>query len=86
MAGSTELVQLTTVAILAASCFASAQLAGRGQGLLRAGLNMLGLGAVAYLTAGALDGVALIAAWAAEGIALDRIARRTGDQIAQLGG
>lgn len=83
--GSTELVQLTTVAILAASCFASAQLAGRGQGLLRAGLGMLGLGAIAYLTAGALDGVALIAAWAAEGIALDRIARRTGDQIAQLG-
>ncbi len=35
--GSTELVQLMTVAILAASCFASAQLAGGGRGLLRAG-------------------------------------------------
>ena len=40
---------------------------------------------LAYLTAVSLDGVALVAAWGAEALALAQIARRTRDTVAQTG-
>jgi Predicted membrane protein (DUF2339) len=83
--GGSDLAQLASAAILAGSCLASARLAEGGRPLVRMSLDVIGLGAIAYLTAGALDGPALVAAWACEAIALDQIARRTGDRVAMLG-
>jgi hypothetical protein len=48
-------------------------------------LDSLGLAALAYLTAIALDGIALPLAWAAEAGALAEIARRSKDKVATCG-
>jgi TRAP-type C4-dicarboxylate transport system permease large subunit len=51
----------------------------------RIALDSLGLLAVAYLTATALGGAALVAAWAFEGLTLAQLARHTRDDVARYG-
>ncbi len=70
---------------LAAACFVSARVAEDGRPELRLVLDSLGLAALAYLTAIALDGIALPLAWAAEAGALAQIARRSTDPVASCG-
>ena len=70
------------LAAVAAGCFVSARLTSAAARLI---LDVLGLAVVAYLTAYAIDGPALAAAWAAEAVALARIARREHDPIARAG-
>jgi uncharacterized membrane protein len=80
------LVALLSVATLAASSLASAALCSRERPAARA-LTVLGLASIAYLTADALGGAALAAAWALEGLALIRLSREgDGDDTAWLGG
>ncbi len=85
-AGPDSTVALLSISTLAASALACAHLtSGRRPGL-RGALNALGLISIAYLTAGALDGAALAAAWAVEGLALIRLTRGAGQETAWLGG
>ncbi|HKN93549.1 MAG TPA: DUF2339 domain-containing protein [Thermoleophilaceae bacterium] len=70
---------------LAAACFASARLAEDGRNGLRMTLDSLGLAALAYLTAIALDGPALAIAWAGEAGALAQLVRRSKDKVALVG-
>jgi hypothetical protein len=56
-----------------------------GRPELRIALDSLGLAALAYLTAIALDGIALPLAWAAEAGALAQIAHRSKDRVASVG-
>ena len=71
-----------SVGALAAGCLVSARLVGeRGEGW-RELLDVLGLVAVACLTALALDGTALVLAWICEVAALTVVARRWEDQLA----
>lgn len=74
-----------SVGALAAGCLVSARLVGeRGEGW-RELLDVLGLVAVACLTALALDGTALVLAWICEVAALTVVARRWEDQLAAVG-
>jgi uncharacterized membrane protein len=84
-AGSPELVSLLAVALLAASCLACGQLLGGRQRPEALVLNGLGLAAIAYLTAQALGGYQLVAAWALEAAALSRVARQADDDPARYG-
>ena len=52
----------------------------------RIGLDVVAMTGVAYLTAIALDGPALAAAWAAEAVVLATIGRREHDEVAAWGG
>lgn len=84
-AGDAQLVPLISVSLLAATSFACSRLGESGRrewGIALDGLAML---AIAYLSAGALDGSALVAAWAFEGLALARLSQRTSDQTAHYG-
>jgi len=83
--GNPQLLQLLTIATLAASCLACGRLSGPDQRSWRAALDILGLATIAYLAATALDGPSLVAAWTVEGVALAQLHRRTHDQVAQLG-
>ncbi len=76
---------LACAAILAAICVSSARLAGGERSSWRAVLDGVGLLAIAYLTAAALDGAALVAAWAAEAAALAEISTHTEDRVARTG-
>jgi uncharacterized membrane protein len=67
---------------LAAGCFVSARLAAEGHSDWRVLLDALGLAAVAYLAALALDGPQLAVAWALEAAVLAQVARQTGDKVA----
>jgi len=78
-------VGLLALAAVVASSFASARLADEGRPRLAALLDGIGLLTLAYLTAQALDGAVLAAAWAAEASALAVLARGTGDGRARLG-
>lgn len=78
-------VGLLALAAVVASTFVSARLAEEGRPRLAGLLDGIGLLTLAYLTAQALDGAALTAAWAAEASALAVLARRTGDGRARLG-
>ena len=80
-----ELVPLASVAILAATCLASARATSPARGAGRAVLDALGLLAVGYMTAATLGGPALAGAWALEAVALAEIARRTHDRVARYG-
>jgi uncharacterized membrane protein len=84
-----SLVALLSIATLAASTLAAARLSSERRPAGAAALDALGLVAIAYLTAGALDGPALSAAWAAEGLALTRIAAArssSAERTPRLGG
>ena len=74
------------VAALAAGCLVSARVAGERNEAWRIALDALGLASVAVLTALTLDGLVLVLAWTLEVVALAGIARRTGDEVAALGG
>jgi uncharacterized membrane protein len=70
------------LAALAAASFAAARLTDGAPRPLRAGLDAVALGAVAWLGALTLDPVPLALAWAAQGVALAQVWRRTGDGVA----
>ncbi|MDQ3644809.1 MAG: DUF2339 domain-containing protein [Actinomycetota bacterium] len=69
---------------LAAGCLVSGRLAQEGHPEWRSALDVLGLAALAYLTAIALDGAGLAVAWSLEAAALARLASGGRDQVAAL--
>jgi hypothetical protein len=85
MSGHPELAGVVSLATVAAGCMACAHLTekGRGAHVVLAGA---GLAAIAYLTASTLDGPGLVAAWAAEALALATLERRTQTIVARAGG
>ena len=74
-AGEGSALGAAGVAAIAATCFASGALLDRRPDW-RDLLHVVGLAALAYLAAVALDGAALVVAWAAEAAALATLARR----------
>lgn len=79
--GTVPLASAAALVGLAAACFASGRLA-EEHAELRMLLDVIGLLAVAYLTAISVDGLALVLAFAVEAVALSGIARKTGDRVA----
>ncbi len=73
---------MLAVGLLATVSFAAARVLPPSAGGYRVALNALGLLTVAYLTAIALSGTALVAAWAIEAVALAELERRTDDLVA----
>ena len=73
---------LVALAVVAAGCAVSARLAETAHPHWRTVLDGAGLAVLAYLTAVALDGAALTAAFAAEAVALGVLASRTRDAVA----
>jgi uncharacterized membrane protein len=76
---------LAALGAVAVGCFVSARLAQDGHRVWRIVLDGLGLVVVAYLSAIAFDGLALVLAWCAEAVALTRLARRSNDEVATVG-
>jgi uncharacterized membrane protein len=76
---------LAALGAVAVGCFVSARLARDGHRIWRIVLDALGLAVVAYLSAIAFDGLALVLAWSAEAVALTRLARSTKDEVATVG-
>jgi uncharacterized membrane protein len=70
------------IVVLAAACLVSGRVVGPDRLEWRAALDGLGLAALAYLTALALDGPALAFAWTAEAGALLALAHRSRDLVA----
>jgi uncharacterized membrane protein len=83
--GDAQLVALVSVSVLTATCLTSAHLVGRERPQWHSVLNALGLAAIAYLTASALTGPALVGAWCVEALALTRYARASNDAVARYG-
>jgi uncharacterized membrane protein len=79
-----ELGAVGALTALATGCLVSARLAADGRPRWRVALDAGGLLALAGLAALTLEGAALTAAWAAEAVALGRIARRSRDEVAAL--
>jgi uncharacterized membrane protein len=73
------------VAALAAGCLVSARVVGERQEAWRMLLDMVGLGAVAVLTAMQLEGMQQALSWAVEAVALAAVARRSRDELAAMG-
>ena len=84
--GGVSAASAAATVALAAGCLVSGRLVGAGRPLTRIVLDALGLAALAYLTALALDGPTLALAWAAEAGALVLLARRTRDRVAGWAG
>jgi len=80
--GTVPLASAGSLVGLAAACFVSGRLA-EEHADMRTALDVVGLAAVAYLTAITVDGVALVAAYAAEALALAGFARRGRDAVAR---
>jgi hypothetical protein len=78
--GDTGVVPVVGTVALAIACLTGGWLAGSRRAPVADVLNGLGLAAIAYLTAQSLHGVALVAAWTAEAVALAQLARRTGPE------
>ncbi|HEY7830967.1 MAG TPA: DUF2339 domain-containing protein [Solirubrobacteraceae bacterium] len=83
--GTTEPLGLLSISALAASCIACGHLSASERTSWRVALNSLGLIAIAYLSASALDGATLVAAWALEGLALARVNARKEDIVSRYG-
>jgi uncharacterized membrane protein len=83
--GDAQLLPLLSVSLLAASCLGAAHLIGQERRHWAIALNILGLGAIAYLTAGALTGSGLVCAWGLEALALARLAGARRDAVASYG-
>jgi Predicted membrane protein (DUF2339) len=83
--GTLSLTAAACVTSLAAGCLVSARLAEERRPEWRVALDTLGLGAVAALTALALDGTSLVLTWLGEVAVLTAICRRVGDRVAGLG-
>jgi uncharacterized membrane protein len=75
---------MLALAALAGACFASGRLLDDGRAGLRVALDTCGLLVVAYQTAVALDGVALVVALAGQGAALAQLAHRTRDDLSAM--
>jgi uncharacterized membrane protein len=75
------LAAAVALSALAAACFGSARMAQEGRPEWRIALDSLGLAALAYLTAIALDGPAVAIAWAVEAGALAQLVRHSKDQV-----
>ncbi len=84
-AGTPQLAPLVALALLATSCLVCGQLLSTQAKKIGAAINALGLLAIAYLTATALSGPALAAAWALEGLSLIQLGARTKDHQARWG-
>jgi hypothetical protein len=84
--GDVEIAGLLSLSALAASCLTAARLTAARHRPWRAGLDAVGLAAVAYLTAGALDGPSLVVAWTLQGLALARLSARGDDGVALAAG
>jgi uncharacterized membrane protein len=80
--GTVSFAPLVAILVGAAGC---ARLAADPQGAWRFAADGLALGTLAYTTALALDGTALVVAWVAEALALLPIARRSDDRLAGIG-
>ncbi|HEY2767700.1 MAG TPA: DUF2339 domain-containing protein [Solirubrobacteraceae bacterium] len=78
-----RLPELLAIAMLAASCLGSGYITAPRARWLADALSALGFVAIAYLTAQALSGSTLAAAWALEALALLRLAARTDSQPAR---
>jgi uncharacterized membrane protein len=76
---------IVALASLAAACLLSARFAEEGDERLRQVLDTAGLIVLAYLTLYALDGVALVAAFAAQACALAAVARARDDVVSRTG-
>jgi hypothetical protein len=76
---------LAALGAVAVGCFVSARLAQDGHRIWRIVLDSLGLAVVAYLSAIAFEGLALVLAWSAEALALTRLARHSKDAVATVG-
>ena len=83
--GDAQALGLLSVAVLAASCAACARVVTGDRTDRRTVLDGLGLLAVAYVSASALSGPALVVAWTAEGLALAQLQRRHHDVVARVG-
>ncbi len=83
--GDAQLLPLLSVSVLAASCIACGRLGTAERTTWRVLLDSLGLVAIAYLTASALGGAALVATWAFEGLALARLSSRSDDALTRVG-
>jgi uncharacterized membrane protein len=83
--GDSALLPLLSVSALAATCLGSARLVGEERAAWRVPLHGLGLAAVAYLTAGAFSGPALVCAWCGEALALSRIAAAARSRVSSHG-
>jgi uncharacterized membrane protein len=77
------LPELLAIATLAASCLASGYITAPRTRRLADVLNAIGFAAIAYLTAQALSGPVLAAAWALEALVLLQLAVRTNSQPAR---
>ncbi|HVE67444.1 MAG TPA: DUF2339 domain-containing protein [Solirubrobacteraceae bacterium] len=75
---------VAALGLVALAAFACARLSGE-RPEVRAVLDLVAMGAVAYLTAFALEGTALVVAWAAQAVAIGQVARREGDRVAAEG-
>ena len=80
------LAELLAVATLAASCLASGYITAPRARWLGDALNALGFAAIAYLTAQALSGPMLAAAWALEALALLGMSVSTHSHLARYAG
>ncbi|MHB8490653.1 MAG: DUF2339 domain-containing protein [Solirubrobacteraceae bacterium] len=84
-AAGARLPAMLSVSVLAASCLGAAQLIGHGRERWQAALNALGVGSIAYLTAAALSGPALVCAWGLQALILIQIGKVTHDATARYG-
>jgi uncharacterized membrane protein len=84
--GDAQVVPLLSIAVLAGTCLVCGSLTSSSSWRLDIGFNALGLAAIAYLTAQALTGSALVVAWALEAAALMQLARQTRDPLGRWAG
>ncbi|MDQ3993626.1 MAG: DUF2339 domain-containing protein [Actinomycetota bacterium] len=81
--GEPERDALSVVAVIAASAFGCARLAGKENRTREVVFDAAAAVALAYVTAIALDGLPLVLAYAAEAVALAEVVRRTHDRVAE---
>lgn len=85
VSGAASAEAIVALSSLAAACLVSARFADESSELVRRVLDTVGLIVVAYLTLYALDGVALVAAFAAQAAVLATVARARDDVVARAG-
>jgi hypothetical protein len=83
--GPAPVAAILSIAVVAATCLACSQLLGATRRAPVTALNILGLTAIAYLTAQTLSGTALVIAWTLEASALARLEHHTHDEVTGYG-